>query len=87
MSTVAEQLKSEGYNKGILQGRAEGEARGEARGRAEMLLRQLRRRFQTVPEATEQRVRAASPEQLDDWSERFVDAQSLAGVFAPDLSH
>ena len=83
MSTVADQLKSEGFNKGILQGRAE----GEARGKAEMLLRLLRRRFRAVPDATELRVRAASPEQLDDWSERFVDAQSLADVFGPDLSH
>ncbi|MEI7607016.1 MAG: hypothetical protein WCJ64_06500 [Rhodospirillaceae bacterium] len=41
-----------------------------------------------MPEATERPVRcSASPKQLDDWSEYFVDAQPLTDVFGPDLSH
>ena len=90
MSTAAEQWKAEGYNNGILQGRAEGEARGEARGKArgkaEMLLRQLRRRFHTLAPEIEARVRAADGVQLDEWSDRFVDATALTEIF-PDPAH
>lgn len=83
MSTAAEQLRAEGFNMGVLQG----EARGEARGKAEMLLRQLRRRFQTLPEPTETRVLAADVSQLDEWSERFADGQPLAEIFGLEKPH
>jgi len=82
MSIAAEQWKAEGFSQGVLHG----EARGEARGKAEMLLRQLRRRFHTLAPEMEARVREADGSQLDDWSERFVDAQTLADVFT-DPTH
>ncbi len=93
MSLAAEQWEAQGFNKGVVQGRAEGEARGkaegeakgkaegEAKGKAEMLLRLLRRRCGLLPEAIEVRVCAAESGQLDDWSERFVDAQTIGDVF------
>ena len=70
----------------IRQWKAEGRAEGRAEGKAEMLLRQLRRRFHSVPSELEARVRKADDAQLDDWSDRFVDAKSLADVFT-DLAH
>ena len=78
MSIAGEQLKAEGFNLGL--------AQGEARGRAETLLRQLRRRFQTLPNELEARVRNADGAQLDEWLDRFVDAKALTDVFT-DLAH
>ncbi len=87
MSTAAEQWKAEGFNLGLIQGEIKGEARGEAKGKATMFMRQLRRRFPTLPDAIESRVRDASSDQLDEWSERFVDARTLADIFDTESSH
>ncbi len=61
--------------------RAEGEAKGKAKGKAEMLLRLLHRRYGTVPDEVAARVKAADADQLDRWSEQFVDASALDDVF------
>jgi len=68
----------------IDQGKAEGEAKGEAKGRREMLARQLRRRFGEVRGDIAERIRAANIDQLDDWSERFVDAKTFEDIFGAD---
>ncbi|MBF0562049.1 MAG: DUF4351 domain-containing protein [Alphaproteobacteria bacterium] len=62
-------------------------AEGEAKGKSDIVLRQLRRRFGALPTEVEERVRTASSDQLDDWSERFVDASTLADVFGTDTKH
>ncbi len=62
--------------------RAEGEAKGKAEGKAETLLKLLELKFGEVPDATTQRVRAATVEQLDTWIERILPATSLEDVFA-----
>ncbi|MEO5373204.1 MAG: DUF4351 domain-containing protein [Alphaproteobacteria bacterium] len=54
----------------------------EQQGKAEMLLRLLRRRFGPLTTEDEARVRAADTALLDAWSERFIDADHLADVFA-----
>ncbi|MEO5376052.1 MAG: Rpn family recombination-promoting nuclease/putative transposase [Alphaproteobacteria bacterium] len=87
MSGAAEQWETEGFNKGIQQGIQQGRAEGESKGKAEMLLRQFRRRFGTLPAEIEVRVRAASSDQLDEWSERFVDARTLEDVFDEPTTH
>ncbi|CAK0768435.1 transposase [uncultured Gammaproteobacteria bacterium] len=68
-------------------GQAEGKAEGETVGKANTLLRLLRRRFKTLPADIEERVRAASSDQLDEWTDRFVDACELADVFGTDSTH
>ncbi len=60
----------------------EGEARGEARRHVEIILRQLTRRFGALPTATIDRVRAATLPELDLWTDRVLDANTLADVFA-----
>ncbi|CAK0743358.1 hypothetical protein WCLP8_1430001 [uncultured Gammaproteobacteria bacterium] len=87
MSVAAEQWKSEGFNLGLAQGEARGEARGETVGKANMLLRLFRRRDKTVPAYIEDRVRSACSDQLDEWSEQFVDGKSLADILGPDQPH
>ena len=68
-------------------GRAEGRAEGEAKGKADAVLRQLRRRFKSLPADVELRVRAADIDQLDEWLDRFVDAQTLDDVFGTEQRH
>lgn len=51
-------------------------------GRIEVLLRQLRKRFGTLPAHIRKKVRAARPADLDRWLDRVLDAGSLAAVFA-----
>ncbi len=82
VSLALEQLKAEWTAEAFSQGAIQ----GEAKGKAEMLLRQLRRRFHTLPAEVETRVRTADGAQLDEWSERFVDDRSLTDIF-DDLVH
>ncbi len=67
----------EGLQKGQQQGRQEGEQTGEAR----LLQRLLTRRFGALPADCVARIRAASSEQLELWSDRMLDASTLAEVF------
>ncbi|MBF0562314.1 MAG: Rpn family recombination-promoting nuclease/putative transposase [Alphaproteobacteria bacterium] len=62
-------------------------AEGETKGKADMLLLLLRRRDKMLPAGIEDRVRAASCDQLDDWSERFADGKPLTEIFGPDQPH
>ncbi|MBF0160534.1 MAG: DUF4351 domain-containing protein [Magnetococcales bacterium] len=65
-----------------------GMEKGEQKGRQEegssILLRQLRRRFQTLPGWVEQKVIDANLELLGEWADRFVDARSLEDIFGDD---
>jgi hypothetical protein len=63
------------FEKGVLE--------GEARGRAETLLRQLRKRYGTVPDAIVERIHAAGTNDLDQWTDAVLDAPSLDAVFEP----
>ena len=78
MSIWGEQLKAEGFNLGV----AQGVTQGETKGKADIVLRLLRRRFRELPPGIEGRVRAAGGDQLDEWSERILDARTPADVFA-----
>jgi hypothetical protein len=69
------------------EGKVEGKAEGKAEGKVEMLLRQLQRRFKTLPSETEGRVRTAGSDQLDEWSDRFVDARTLDDIFGVESRH
>jgi len=71
----------------VAQGKAEGLIIGEANGQRNMLLRLLRRRFGEVRSDVVERVRAAGIDQLDEWSERFVDVMALEDVFGADRRH
>jgi hypothetical protein len=64
------------------EGRAEGREEGRAEGRAEVVLKQLQLKFGPLPEATRERVRNASVEELDRWAERILSAPSLDETLA-----
>ena len=77
MSIAAEEWKAEG----IQIGQAMGKAEGKAEGKADMLLRLLRRRFDSLPEAVVAKVRDASEDQLNEWADNILDARNLDMVF------
>lgn len=49
-------------------------------GEANVLVRQLTRKFGPLPESTEAAIRAASPAQLEVWTDRVLVATSLDEV-------
>ncbi|CAK0779058.1 hypothetical protein WCLP8_80001 [uncultured Gammaproteobacteria bacterium] len=71
----------------MAEGAAKGRAEGEAKGKADTLLRQLHRRFKVLPSQVEDRVRAGSGDQLDEWIDLILDARELADVFGADQKH
>lgn len=56
----------------------------EVKVRADQLVLLLTKKFGQPPRATLDTVYAATPEQLDTWTLRFVDAESPEQVFGPD---
>jgi hypothetical protein len=77
--TAGEQLILQGEERGI----QKGEERGIQKGARGVLLRLLRKRFgAAVDSRTEERLAAASVEQIDLWVERVLSAATLAEIFA-----
>jgi hypothetical protein len=52
-----------------------------AEGVAGVLARQLTRRFGALPDGARERIDAAPLEQLEAWSDRVLDAETLDEVF------
>lgn len=75
--------KQEGLQKGLQKGRQEGRQEGQQEGEARLLLRLLTRRFGELPADTVTRIQRADLPQLEAWSDRVLDARSLAEVFQP----
>jgi len=76
-----DRITRESEAKGKAEGEAKGKAEGERTGAAKVLVRQLRRRFGVVPETTAARIAAASAADVDRWTDRVLDAETLADVF------
>jgi Domain of unknown function (DUF4351) len=62
-----------GIEKGLQQGIQQGEVI--------VLRRQLTRRFGPLPEWAEQRLEQASPQDLEGWADRVLEAQRLEDIF------
>jgi hypothetical protein len=58
---------------------------GETNGWAEKLLRHLRKRYGTVPDAGIERVHAAGIKDLDRWANAVLDAPNLDVIFDPSM--
>jgi len=56
-------------------------AQGEQRGEATILLRLLKKKFGSVPEDAETRISQADSEQLLEWSENVLTAETVNEVF------
>jgi len=55
---------------------------GRTEGRIDALLRQMQKRFGPVPAETLQRLQSATQPELDRWTDRILDAKTLADVFS-----
>jgi predicted transposase/invertase (TIGR01784 family) len=76
--TAGQQLIEQGRQQGIEQGIEQGRQRSQ-----ELLLRMLRQRFgDAVNREVEQRVAAASIDEIETWSVRVLSAAALAELFA-----
>lgn len=81
LSIAAQEIIAEVRPKFLAEGEAKGRAEGEARGKVNMLLRLIRHRFPDLPPDLDVRICAASSDQLDEWSDRILDAKTLEDVF------
>lgn len=63
-------------------GKAAGKAEGKAEGMLAILLPLLTKRFGAIPSNVVRRLRAARPTDLARWTDRILDAKTLADVFA-----
>ena len=66
--------------RGMAQGIEKGLERGREQGRLNTLTRQLTRRFGSLPDAALARLQSATPDQLDLWTDRVLDAPTLEAV-------
>jgi hypothetical protein len=71
-----EKAMEQGIEKGI----EKGIVQGIGQGRAQTLARLLARRFGPLPEAARARLSEATPEQLELWTDRVLDAPTLQAV-------
>ena len=71
-----------GIEKGIEQGIEKGIEKGRAQGSASVLLRLLNRRFGPLSPDIIRRLSQSTPEQLEIWAERVLEARTIDEVFA-----
>jgi hypothetical protein len=67
----------------VAQGRLEGKAEGQLQGRAELVTRQLRLRFGSLPPQALATITTASIEELDAIGERLLTARTLEEALGP----
>ncbi len=77
LSKAAREFIAEGKKEGRKEGRDE-----VALGVARALLQQFRQKFGPVPEGVEERVRSATPAELERWLGRVIPARSIEDVFS-----
>jgi len=80
-----EEGRQEGRQEGLQEGRQEGLQEGRQEGELAILRRLIERRFGPLPSWAEQRLTAASTEQLEALATRVLDAASLEEVLSPPI--
>ena len=81
MAKGMQQGLEQGLEKGMQQGMERGLRQGRAQGIAAVLQRQLSRRFGPLPNDVTRRLSQATPEKLEIWAERVLEARSIDEVF------
>jgi hypothetical protein len=72
----------QGIEQGIEKGIARGIEKGIQQGLAQSLQRQLNRRFGPLSAEVTRQLENATPEQLETWTDRVLDARTIEEVFA-----
>ena len=78
VTSIERIAKQEGLEQGLKEGRQEG-ARISL---ASLLMKQLNQRFGQVPEWVSNKIEAATPEALENWGGKILQARSLDELFA-----
>lgn len=81
MGAFKERWLEEGRRQGLEQGVAQGVAQGFTQGEQSLLSRLLARRFGPLDEATETRLRNATPDEINRWTDQILVARTLDEVF------
>jgi len=72
---------SESLRQGFQDGERQGKRQGKRQGEQQMLVRQLRHKFNRVPKGIVQQIEATMDmEQLDNWSVQIISAKKLAEI-------
>ncbi|MCY4136781.1 MAG: hypothetical protein OXF56_00760, partial [Rhodobacteraceae bacterium] len=87
MGTAAQIWMEQGKAAGIAEGKAAGIAEGKAVGKADTFLRLARLKFGDLSAEQAERVRGASPEQLDSWLDALITAEDIDAVFRERTRH
>ena len=83
MAGFAERFTNIGLERGLEKGREEGREEGRRQEAINMLTRFLTKRFGPLDEGTQAQVSSASVEQIEAWSDRVLDVETLSEVFEP----
>jgi predicted transposase YdaD len=75
--------RAKGEAEGRVKGEAEGRVKGEAEGMSVLLTTQLRAKFGSVPRWAQDRLRRATPAQLERWAAKLLTAEKIEGVLGP----
>jgi len=67
--------------RGMQQGMQQGKLEGKLEGQSTTLMRQITKRFGPLSPDTAQRLQTATAEQLELWTDRILDAPTLAAIF------
>lgn len=81
MQQGIQQGMQKGVEQGLEKGLEQGISQGEVRGERAMLERLLTRRFGELDAATLERLDNASSEELEQWADNVIEAESLKAVF------
>ena len=79
---LAQYIKEKGFQEGRQEGKQEGWQEGKREGKRIFLERLLIRRFGLLPDWGKAQLAGATSEQLDRWSERVLEVDSIQGVLA-----
>ena len=80
--TTGQRIWSEGRAAGRSEGKTEGRTEGRTEEARRMLARLLTRRFGVSATEVDERLQAATLEQLEAWVDRILDAESIDALFA-----
>lgn len=78
-----DEWKQEGLQEGLREGLQEGLQEGERKGEGKVLLRQLEKKFGRVDANVRTRIEEAQTDELLEWAERLVVAETLDEIFLP----
>ncbi|MCA8976039.1 MAG: Rpn family recombination-promoting nuclease/putative transposase [Planctomycetes bacterium] len=76
--------EAKGEARGEARGEVRGEARGEVKGAAKTLLQLIARRFGPQPPHIEERIRAATADELERFTDRILDVPTIDDLLAAD---